>query len=148
MNSLPDILKIPDGPEKLSLPSANLPVSDLIKFPLPPQRKSTVFTDPTDYLCDPPSKHYCFRRAGDSALGRAILQDPEIASIVLVHSPAHRDKGDRYPALAGYNLVSNGTRTRGANLVAYRHGAGGRNAGKISDHQSCSGTCRSRATGS
>jgi hypothetical protein len=34
MSSLPDILKIPDGPEKLLLPSANLPVSDLIKFPL------------------------------------------------------------------------------------------------------------------
>jgi hypothetical protein len=105
MSGLPDILKIPDGPEKLSLPSANLPVSDLIKFPLPPQRKSTVFTDPTDYLCDlrpsitafdvleipvPPSFVV-------KALGRPILQDPEIAFIVLVHSPAHRDKGDRYP---------------------------------------------------
>jgi hypothetical protein len=45
-HGLPGILKIPDGSEKLSLPSANLPVSDLIKFPLPPQRKSTVLSLP------------------------------------------------------------------------------------------------------
>jgi hypothetical protein len=46
MGGLPDILKIPDGPEKFSLPSANLPVSDLIKFPLPLQHKSTVLSLP------------------------------------------------------------------------------------------------------
>ncbi|KAJ7150102.1 hypothetical protein C8R43DRAFT_887447, partial [Mycena crocata] len=31
------------------------------------------------------------------ALGRAILLDPEIKSIVLVHSPAHRGENGRYP---------------------------------------------------
>jgi hypothetical protein len=52
MGGLPDILKIPDRAEKLSLPSANLPVSNLIKFPLPLQSKSTIFANPTDYLCN------------------------------------------------------------------------------------------------
>jgi hypothetical protein len=46
MSGLPDFLKIPDGLEKFSLPSANLPVSDLIKFPLPLQHKSTVLSLP------------------------------------------------------------------------------------------------------
>ncbi|KAJ7824369.1 hypothetical protein B0H14DRAFT_3469381 [Mycena olivaceomarginata] len=54
MSGLPDVLKIPDGSEKLSLPPNNLPVSSLIKFQLPPQRKSTVFADPTDYLSELP----------------------------------------------------------------------------------------------
>ncbi|KAJ7939000.1 hypothetical protein B0H13DRAFT_1851170 [Mycena leptocephala] len=35
MSGLPNSLKIPDGPERLSLPPNNLPVSSLIKFPLP-----------------------------------------------------------------------------------------------------------------
>ncbi|KAJ6528249.1 hypothetical protein DFH09DRAFT_1094509 [Mycena vulgaris] len=39
MSALPDILKIPEGREKRSLPPRDLPVSDLIKFQLPPQRK-------------------------------------------------------------------------------------------------------------
>ncbi|KAJ7883901.1 hypothetical protein B0H14DRAFT_2701270 [Mycena olivaceomarginata] len=105
MGGLPDVLRVPDGPEKLSLPPTNLPVSNLIKFQLPPQHKSTVFADPTDYLLDlgptittfdvleipvPPSVVV-------KALGRAILLDPEIKSIALVHSPLHRDKGGRYP---------------------------------------------------
>ncbi|KAJ7683823.1 hypothetical protein B0H14DRAFT_3058473 [Mycena olivaceomarginata] len=103
MGGLPDVLRVPDGPEKLSLPPTNLPVSNLIKFQLPPQHKSTVFADPTDYLLDlgptittfdvleipvPPSVVF-------KALGRAILLDPEIKSIALVHSPLHRDKGGR-----------------------------------------------------
>ncbi|KAJ6605301.1 hypothetical protein DFH09DRAFT_1067579 [Mycena vulgaris] len=54
MSGLPVALKIPDGPEKLSLPPNNLPVSSLIKFQLPPQRKSTVYSDPTDYLAELP----------------------------------------------------------------------------------------------
>jgi hypothetical protein len=105
MSGLPDILKIPDGPEKLSLPHKNLPVSSLIELQLPPQRKSTVFVDPTDYLSElsptittfnvmeiavPPSVVV-------KALGRVILLDPEIKSIMLPHSPAHRAKEDRYP---------------------------------------------------
>ena len=49
MSGLPDVLKIPDGPDKLSLLLNNLPVSSLIKFQLPPQRKSTVFADPTEH---------------------------------------------------------------------------------------------------
>ncbi|KAJ7348422.1 hypothetical protein DFH08DRAFT_959826 [Mycena albidolilacea] len=76
----------------------------LIKFPLPPQRKSTAFADSSDYLPDlsrtittfnlteilvPPSVIV-------KALGRALLPDPEVKSIMLVHSPAHRGK-DRYP---------------------------------------------------
>ncbi|KAJ6543444.1 hypothetical protein DFH09DRAFT_1088878 [Mycena vulgaris] len=44
----------PRWPEKLSLPPNNLPVSSLIKFQLPPQRKSTVYSDPTDYLLELP----------------------------------------------------------------------------------------------
>jgi hypothetical protein len=43
MSGLPDVLKISDGAERLSLPPNNLPVSSLIEFQLPPQRKSTVF---------------------------------------------------------------------------------------------------------
>jgi hypothetical protein len=53
MSGLPNVLKIPD-PEKPSLPPNNLPVSSLIKFQLPPQHKSTVFADPTDYLSELP----------------------------------------------------------------------------------------------
>ncbi|KAJ7805971.1 hypothetical protein B0H14DRAFT_3882544 [Mycena olivaceomarginata] len=82
---------IPDGPEKLSLAGTTILVSDLIKFPLPPQHESTVFADPTEYLSDlhptittfnvleipvPPSVVV-------KALGCAILLDPEITSIRL-----------------------------------------------------------------
>jgi hypothetical protein len=52
MAGLPDKLKIPDGPEKLSLPSRDLPVSKLLKFELPPQRKFSTFADPSDYLSE------------------------------------------------------------------------------------------------
>ncbi|KAJ7466519.1 hypothetical protein FB451DRAFT_1178668 [Mycena latifolia] len=42
MNGLPDMIKIPDGPEKLSLsPPPSLLVSSLVNFQLLPQRKST-----------------------------------------------------------------------------------------------------------
>ncbi|KAJ7838918.1 hypothetical protein B0H14DRAFT_2588249 [Mycena olivaceomarginata] len=54
MENLPDALRVPDGPEKLVLPSRDLPVSELIKLDLPPQRKSSTFTDPSDYLSDRP----------------------------------------------------------------------------------------------
>ncbi|KAJ7028949.1 hypothetical protein C8F04DRAFT_1289414 [Mycena alexandri] len=47
MSGLPDVLKIPDGPEKLSIPAGDLPVSALIKLELPPQRTSSIFTRPT-----------------------------------------------------------------------------------------------------
>jgi len=105
MSGLPDALKIPDGPEQLSLPPNNLPVSSLINFQLPPQHKSTIYADPTDYLADLPPTIITFNVTEIptppsiviKALGRAILCDPEIKSIVLVHSPAHRAKGDRYP---------------------------------------------------
>ncbi|KAJ7752973.1 hypothetical protein B0H16DRAFT_1418844 [Mycena metata] len=105
MSGLPDVLKIPDGPEKLSIPAGDLPVSALIKLELPPQRTSSIFTHPTDYLSElaptittfnvteivvPPS-HVV------KALGRAILLDPELQSIVLVHSPAQGGKDIRYP---------------------------------------------------
>jgi hypothetical protein len=36
MGGLPDVLRIPDEPEKLSLLPTNLPVSNLITFQLPP----------------------------------------------------------------------------------------------------------------
>ncbi|KAJ6479173.1 hypothetical protein DFH09DRAFT_1108162 [Mycena vulgaris] len=42
MSGLPDVLKIPDGLEKLSIPAGNLPVSALIKLKLPPQRASSI----------------------------------------------------------------------------------------------------------
>jgi hypothetical protein len=105
MAGLPDALKIPHGPEKLSLPPNNLPVSSLIKLKLPPQHKSTVFVDPTDYLSDLSPTISSFQvmeipvlpSAVIKALGRAILLDPEVKSIVLVHSPVHRGKDERYP---------------------------------------------------
>jgi hypothetical protein len=105
MSGLPDVLKIPDGPEKLLLPPNNLPVSSLIKFQLPPQHKSTVFMDPTDYLSELPPTITTFniREIPISplvvikALGRVILLNPKVKSIVLMHSPAHHGKDDRYP---------------------------------------------------
>ncbi|KAJ6488353.1 hypothetical protein DFH09DRAFT_1105703 [Mycena vulgaris] len=54
MSGLPVALRIPDGPEKLSLPPNNLPVSSLIEFQLPPQRKSTVYSNPINYLAELP----------------------------------------------------------------------------------------------
>ncbi|KAJ7917809.1 hypothetical protein B0H13DRAFT_2440292 [Mycena leptocephala] len=64
-----------------------------------------VFADPTDYLSELPPTITTFNVAEIvvpplvvvKALGRIILLDPEIKSIVLVHSPAHRGKDDRYP---------------------------------------------------
>ncbi|KAJ7704920.1 hypothetical protein B0H17DRAFT_1126543 [Mycena rosella] len=105
MSGLPDIFKIPDGPEKLSIPPTSLSVSRLIKFRLPPQRKSTVFTDPTEYVSELHPTVVTFNVAEIpvppsiivKALGREILADPEAKSIMLVHSPAHREKGNRYP---------------------------------------------------
>ncbi|KAJ7210789.1 hypothetical protein GGX14DRAFT_394416 [Mycena pura] len=52
MRGLPVVLKIPDGPEKLSIPAGDLPVSALIKLKLPPQRASSIYTHPTDYLSE------------------------------------------------------------------------------------------------
>ncbi|KAJ7851163.1 hypothetical protein B0H14DRAFT_2581603 [Mycena olivaceomarginata] len=43
VSGLPDVLKIPEVPEKFSLLPSNLPVSSLINFQLPPQHKSSVF---------------------------------------------------------------------------------------------------------
>ncbi|KAJ6523795.1 hypothetical protein DFH09DRAFT_1096515 [Mycena vulgaris] len=54
MSGLPVALRIPDGPEMLSLPPKNLPVSSHIKLQLLPHRKSTVYSDPTDYLAELP----------------------------------------------------------------------------------------------
>ncbi|KAK7025886.1 hypothetical protein R3P38DRAFT_3531849 [Favolaschia claudopus] len=98
-------LRIPDGPEKLSLPHKNLPVSELITFTSPPQRKSTVYPDPADYLSELPPIVETLKIAEMVVppsivvknLGRAILMDSEMKSIVMVHSPAHRGKGDRHP---------------------------------------------------
>ncbi|KAJ7848723.1 hypothetical protein B0H14DRAFT_3452934 [Mycena olivaceomarginata] len=91
MSGLPDILRIPEGLEKLSLAGTSIPVSDFIKFPLPPQRKSTVFADPTEYLSDLRPTITTFNvleipvppLVVVKALGRAILLDPEITSIRL-----------------------------------------------------------------
>jgi hypothetical protein len=52
MSGLPDILRIPEGPEKCLLPARDLALSDLIIFQLPPQRKSTIFANASDYLSD------------------------------------------------------------------------------------------------
>ncbi|KAJ6514087.1 hypothetical protein DFH09DRAFT_1099740 [Mycena vulgaris] len=85
MSGLPDVLKIPDGPEKLSIPAGDLPVSALIKLKLPPQRASSIYTHPTDYLSELASTITTFNAAEIvvppshvvKALGRAILLDPE-----------------------------------------------------------------------
>jgi hypothetical protein len=100
MSGLPDILNILDGLEKLSLPSANLPVSDLIKFPLPPQRKSKIhnFHQPHRLPLQPLSKHYCFRHAGDSGSTFVRCQSPRLRNPSRPRNcvPVHRDKGNRY----------------------------------------------------
>ncbi|KAJ6546217.1 hypothetical protein DFH09DRAFT_1087855 [Mycena vulgaris] len=54
MSGLPVALRIPDGPEKLSLPPNNFPVFSLIEFQLPLQQKSTVYSNLTDYLAELP----------------------------------------------------------------------------------------------
>ncbi|KAJ6572436.1 hypothetical protein DFH09DRAFT_1079640 [Mycena vulgaris] len=95
MSGLPDVLKIPDGPEKLSIPAGDLPVSALIKLKLPPQRASSIYTHPTDYLSELAPTITTFN-AAEIALGRAILLDPELQSIELVHSLSQGSK-DRYP---------------------------------------------------
>jgi hypothetical protein len=107
MAGLSDKLKIPDGPEKLSLPSPDLPVSKLLNFELPPQRKSSTFADPSDYLSGVSPTVVTFdvleipvpSAAVVKALGRAILSDPDMKLIVLVHSPAHRAKSNHYPVV-------------------------------------------------
>ncbi|KAK7014604.1 hypothetical protein R3P38DRAFT_3205506 [Favolaschia claudopus] len=85
MSGLPASLRIPDGPEKLSLPHKNLPVSELIAFTLPPQRKSTVYPDPADYLSELPPTVETFKITEMVVppsivvknLGRAILMDSD-----------------------------------------------------------------------
>ncbi|KAJ7887837.1 hypothetical protein B0H14DRAFT_2562608 [Mycena olivaceomarginata] len=95
MANLPHVLKIPDGPEKLSLPSLDVSISKLMKLQLPPQHKSTTFVDPSDYLSNLCPTVATFDALeiplppafAVKALGQAILSDPEIKSNVLVHSP-------------------------------------------------------------
>ncbi|KAK7059424.1 hypothetical protein R3P38DRAFT_2758863 [Favolaschia claudopus] len=68
-------------------------------------RKSTLYPDPADYLSELPPTVETFKITEMVVppsivvknLGRAILMDSEMKSIVMVHSPAHRGKGDRYP---------------------------------------------------
>jgi hypothetical protein len=104
MENLPDALRVPDGPEKPVLPSRDLPVSKLIKLDLPPQHKSSTFTDPSDYLSDRPPTLTMFNvleipvppAAVVKALSREILSDPDMMSILLVHSPGHRAKHGCY----------------------------------------------------
>ncbi|KAJ7236695.1 hypothetical protein C8J57DRAFT_1529990 [Mycena rebaudengoi] len=70
-----------------------------------PQRKSTVFADPTEYLSDLPPTITTFSvmeimalpSVVVKALGRAIILDLEAQSIVLVHSPVHRAKTVCFP---------------------------------------------------
>jgi hypothetical protein len=105
MGGLPEFLKVPEETEKLSLPPPHMSIAKLIKFRLPPLHKATAFRNPTDYLSEyaptvtdfdpgtipvPPPDVV-------KALGRAILTDKEIKSIVLVHSPQHCDEDERYP---------------------------------------------------
>jgi hypothetical protein len=105
MGGLPEYLKLPEGMEKLSLPSVDMPVSKLIKFTLPPTHKATAFLNPTDYLSEylPTVTDFDPRAIPVppptvvKALGRAILTDQDIKSIVLVHSPQHRDQDECYP---------------------------------------------------
>ncbi|KAJ7864086.1 hypothetical protein B0H14DRAFT_3605343 [Mycena olivaceomarginata] len=74
-------------------------------FSCPPQHKSTVYMDPSDYFSDLPPTITTFNveeiptppSIVVKALGRSYLCDLKIKSIVLVHSPAHRAKADRYP---------------------------------------------------
>ncbi|KAJ7250238.1 hypothetical protein C8J57DRAFT_1521255 [Mycena rebaudengoi] len=100
MTALPEALRVLDGPEKLLLSPAELLVSSLIKLELPPQRKSTVFVNCTDYLSDLSPTITTFNvmeipvppLAVVKDLGRAILLDSDFQSIVLVHSLAHCGK--------------------------------------------------------
>ncbi|KAJ7669586.1 hypothetical protein B0H17DRAFT_1142145 [Mycena rosella] len=82
MSGLPDVLKIPDGPEKLLIPPTSLPVSSLnpalSNFSCRRNANPlSLQTPPSPWLCNPGC--------------------PEAKSILLVHSPAHREKGDHYP---------------------------------------------------
>ncbi|KAJ7798457.1 hypothetical protein B0H14DRAFT_3492517 [Mycena olivaceomarginata] len=106
MDALPEALQIPEGQAQLILPSVDLPVSSLMTLELPPQRKSTAFIDPSDYLSDLPPTLTTFNlreipvppAVVVKALSRAIISDPATKSILLVHSPAHRgNKKARYP---------------------------------------------------
>ncbi|KAJ6600520.1 hypothetical protein DFH09DRAFT_1302981 [Mycena vulgaris] len=80
MSGLPVTLRIPDGPEKLSLPPNNLPVFSLIEIQLLPQRKSTVYSDPTDYLAELPPTLTTFNvtEVVVKALGRAHARNWQI----------------------------------------------------------------------
>ncbi|KAK6975031.1 hypothetical protein R3P38DRAFT_2811170 [Favolaschia claudopus] len=86
MSGLPASLRIPDGPEKLSLPHKNLPVSELIAFTLPPQRKSTVYPDPADYLSELPPTVETFKI---TEMGNEVHRYGAFTRA--------RGKGDRYP---------------------------------------------------
>jgi hypothetical protein len=79
-------------------------VLKLIKFNLPSLHKSTAFLNPTDYLSEYALTITVFDPAAIPVPPyavvkdpvRAILSDKDICSIVLVHSPQHRDEDQRY----------------------------------------------------
>jgi hypothetical protein len=80
-------------------------LSKLIKFTLPPTYKATAFLNSTNYVSEysPTVTDFDPRTIPVppptvvKALGHAILTDQDIKSIVLVHSPQHRDQDERYP---------------------------------------------------
>ncbi|KAJ7831710.1 hypothetical protein B0H14DRAFT_3713219 [Mycena olivaceomarginata] len=106
MGVLPEALQITEGQEQLIIPSVDLFVFSLMAFELPPQHKSIMFVDPSDYLSDLPLTLTTFNvrdipmppMVVVKALSGAIISDPETKSILLVHSPAHHDnKKAHYP---------------------------------------------------
>ncbi|KAJ7256741.1 hypothetical protein C8J57DRAFT_1721454, partial [Mycena rebaudengoi] len=83
------------------------PVSLSVRYRRSANRRCSLYADASDYLSDQPPTVTSFDvmeimvppSVVVKALGRSILLDPEAKSLVLVHSPAHRARGqkERYP---------------------------------------------------
>ncbi|KAJ7812503.1 hypothetical protein B0H14DRAFT_2605728 [Mycena olivaceomarginata] len=101
MAALPEGMRIPDSHLAKLLPSSKLSIADLLDFHVPHQRASTVYTDPEDYLSEKspsvvdfdfePGKIPAPPAAVVKALVRAILQNPQVKSIKLLHAPTYSD---------------------------------------------------------
>ncbi|KAJ7850518.1 hypothetical protein B0H14DRAFT_3664810 [Mycena olivaceomarginata] len=110
MGVLPEALHIPEEQEQLILPSVDLPVSSLMALELPPQRKSTVFVDHSDYLSDLPPTLTTFNvrdipvppAVVVKALSGAIISEPETKSKTAraFASTPWQQKGHRKVAVA------------------------------------------------
>ena len=78
------------------------------------------------------------------ALGRAILTDKEIKSIVLVHSPRHRDENKHYPLWLATVLVNNGEVEQSLLCLHLRHRRGHKGPGNWLGPQ-CGRVCEDKA---